>query len=297
MPKIQIGKSAVCILFLGIIFAVFIGCGSKKTANGKIETPPTSPAITIAKTIDDKGMTYIGKNAQGYDEYRHEQTGMVFVQIPAGTFKMGSNDGKDDEKPVHEVILDSFLISKYEVTQEVWQKTMRSDSGVSSQAGGNNPSYFKGNQNPVECVSWNDCQGFCEKTGLRLSTEAEWEYACRAGTTTKYYWGNNEDGAYMWYGSNSGNTTHLVGQKKPNGYGLYDMSGNVWEWCEDWYGVDYYTKSPKSNPKGHDSGEYRVLRGGSWDDVVSNCRSAGRLRTDPTIWVSIVGFRVVVSSK
>lgn len=200
------------------------------------------------------GFVKIGANPQGYMEYRHKKTDMVFVLIPARTFNMGSNDGAADEEPVHEVSLDSYLISKYEVTQEVWQKVM-----------GNNPSYFKGNNLPVEGVSWDDCQEFYRNTGLRLPTEAEWEYACRAGTNTKYYWGDDKaDGDYMWWSDNSGYTTHPVGEKKPNGFGLYDMSGNVWEWCEDWYGEDYYKSSPKHSPKGPGKGRYRVLRGGSW---------------------------------
>ncbi|MEK7450052.1 MAG: formylglycine-generating enzyme family protein [Planctomycetota bacterium] len=155
---------------------------------------------------------------------------------------MGSNDGENDEKPIHEVALNSFLISKYEVTQGQWQKIMN-----------NNPSNFKGDNNPVEQVSWDDCQEFCKrsetesasggKTGLRLPTEAEWEYAARAGTTTKYYWGDSINDDYLWDNSNLG--THPVGQKKPNGFGLYDMLGNVWEWCQDWYGAIYYQTSSK----------------------------------------------------
>jgi formylglycine-generating enzyme required for sulfatase activity len=245
----------------------------------------------IAGEIRRHVMTLIGKNAQGYEEYRHEKTGMVFVKVPGGTFKMGSDTREADEKPVHEVKLDGFLIAKYEVTQAVWLKVMRSEAESRPGAGGKNRSNFKGDDLPVENVSWNDCEEFCEKTGLRLPTEAEWEYACRAGTDTKYYWGDEPGGDYMWYSQNSEEMTHPVGQKKPNGFGLYDVSGNVWEWCEDWYGADYYQNSPHDNPKGPDNGECRVLRGVSWYRIVNNCRSSNRSRNGPAYWNNLFGFR------
>ena len=236
------------------------------------------------------GFVEIGDNPQGYKEYRHEATGMVFVLVPAGTFQMGSNAGSDAEKPVHEVTLNSFLISKYEVTQSQWRKVVDI-----------NPSTFKDGDNyPVECVSWNDCQKFCIGTGLRLPTEAEWEYAARAGTTTWFYWGEfreRPDGDYMWSYDNSGETTHSVGQKKPNGFGLYDMCGNVWEWCADWYGKDYYKSSPKSNPAGPDTGEKRVLRGGSWNPGPYTYNSSMRVGSEPSRRESYVGFRCVQDSK
>jgi len=243
-----------------------------------------------------EGFVEIGINPQGYKEYRHEQTGMVFVLIPAGTFQMGSND-YDDEKPVHGVTLNSFLISKYETTQGVWQKIM-----------GNNPSNFKkGNDHPVEQVSWDDCQEFCKKlnemksasggTGLRLPTEAEWEYAARAGTNTKYYWGDKEDGDYMWFDEKWEGGHHPVGEKKPNGFGLYDMSGNVWEWCSDWYDEKYYQNSPKNNPSGPASGQFRVLRGGAWGSNAHICHSADRYFGEPSLRHFVIGFRCVASVK
>ena len=229
-----------------------------------------------------KGMAFIGINQQSYKEYRHEATGIVFVLIPGGNFKMGSNE-YDDEKPIHDVTISDFLIAKYETTQSIWQKIM-----------GNNPSQFKGDNNPVHFVSQEDCLDFCEKTGLRLPTEAEWEYACRAGTTTRYYWGYEEDGDYMWYDEEQDGGYHPVGQKKPNRFGLYDMAGNIREWCGDWYDKNYYRNSPKENPKGPDvPGDEQacVLRGGAWFQEGTYQRSANRGWQTPSQVCGSLGVR------
>ena len=163
-------------------------------------------------------------------------------------------------KTQHEVtITKPFYMGKYVVTQEQYEAIM-----------GNNPSHFKGAQNPVEMVSWDDAQAFCQKLSkksgktVRLPTEAEWEYACRAGTSTKYYSGDSEEDLkrVAWYEANSNDTTHPVGQKEPNKFGLYDMHGNVWQWCQDWYGD--YTANEVADPQGPAQGASRVLRGGSW---------------------------------
>ncbi len=239
------------------------------------------------------------------------------VLIPAGTFQMGNTgaySGYSNEKPVHSVTISrDFLMSKYEITQKQYEEVM-----------GTNPSYFKGENLPVEMVSWYDAVEFCNKlsdmeglercysgsgadivcdwdaNGYRLPTEAEWEYACKAGTTTDFYSGSltNENcdpidanlDKIGWYCGNSESKTHEVGQKEPNVFGLYDMSGNVWEWCWDWYGN--YTNTAVTDPKGNSSGSFRVLRGGSWIDYAFYCRSAYRSSKIPDLSNHNYGFRV-----
>ena len=213
------------------------------------------------------------------------------VLVEGGSFEMGSNDGGADEKPVHRVYVDNFYIDKHEVTQKQWKDIK-----------GNNPSSF-GNcdECPVDNVSWDDVQQYLEKlnakTGehYRLPTEAEWEYAARGGNKSlRYtYSGSNNIDEVAWYGGNAGGRTHSVAEKKPNELGIYDMSGNVWEWCSDWYDKDYYNNSPERNPQGPNNGKYRVLRGGSWLNYALSCRVSIRYYNDPTIRYYINGFRVV----
>ena len=224
------------------------------------------------------------------------------VGLPAGQFLMGSPDSDRDaeswEKPQHQVKINSFAIGKYPVTQAQYQAVM-----------GTNPSYFKNNpQNPVENVSWDDAQAFCQKlsqiTGktYRLPTEAEWEYACRAGTTTDYYFGDYFDDClkdYAWYYGNSQDKTHPVGQKKPNGWGLYDMSGNVWEWCADtWH--DNYDSAPTDGSAWIENGNDNLppLRGGSWLNFPNGCRSAYRCWVSPDYLNDFdLGFRVACDNQ
>ncbi len=193
---------------------------------------------------------------------------MIYVE--GGTFKMG--DGLVPVHPIHYVTLDSFFIAETQVTQELWEYIM-----------GSNPSYNQGLQNPVECISWENCRAFTRKlnkiTGLkfRLPTEAEWEYAAKGGNKSKGYLfcgGNDPKSEYFWYAECSKNHTHPVKQLKPNELGIYDMSGNVWEWCYDRY--DTYPSSPQVNPKGAEKGEYRILRGGSYDNNNECCATTYR---------------------
>ena len=222
-----------------------------------------------------------------------------FIFVKGGCYQMGDTfgDGESGEKLMHEVCVDDFYMGKYEVTQKEWTEIM-----------GSNPSKFKGCDDcPVEKVSWNDVQAFINKLnnspltngvgGLyRLPTEAEWEYAARSGGRSEKYSGGNNIDSVAWYDSNSGDKTHPVGQKEANGLGLYDMSGNVWEWVQDWYADDYYRKSPKNNPKGASSGQGRVLRGGSWYNFPLYLRASNRSRSVPATRFFTNGFRLVLSA-
>lgn len=218
---------------------------------------------------------------------------MVYVE--GGTFTMGAtseqgSDADSDEKPAHSVTLSSYYIGQTEVTQALWKAVM-----------GSNPSHFKGDNLPVEEVSWDDCQEFVSKlnrlTGknFRLPTEAEWEYAARGGGKSRgyKYSGSNTLGSVAWYDDNSGSTTHPVGTKSSNELGLYDMSGNVYEWCSDWYG-DYAT-TPQTNPKGPNSGADRVSRGGGWFDNARRCRVSIRYCDTPSFSYGNLGLRLALS--
>ncbi len=217
------------------------------------------------------------------------------VKVEAGSFNMGATpemqNPDEDEKPVHRVTLtNNYYIGKYEVTQALWQAVM-----------GSNPSYFKGDDLPVEQVSWNDCQDFISKlnamTGkrFRLPSEAEWEYAARGGKKSRgyQYSGSNTLGDVAWYEGNSGSKTHAVGTKQPNELGIYDMTGNVYEWCQDWYGS--YSSSPQTNPIGAVSGSCRVYRGGCWVSSARNCRTSYRGRRTPDFRYGFLGLRLVLS--
>ena len=238
------------------------------------------------------------------------KTGVEMVAIPGGWFEMGSERGGSDEKPVHKVWISPFLMDVYEVTQDQFKKYQLPD-----------PSHFKNPDNPLEQINWTDATLYCndrslaeglepcydEETwdcnfaanGYRLPTEPEWEYACRAGTSTEYSFGNNKAKlrTYGWYVDNSSGKTHPSGQKQPNPWGLYDMHGNVAEWCNDYYAENYYSQSPEKDPKGPEDGKERVLRGGSWKSGAETCRSAYRT-SDPSIndtclASDAIGFRCV----
>jgi formylglycine-generating enzyme required for sulfatase activity len=237
---------------------------------------------------------------------RDNATNIEMVLIPPGTFNMGcsassQNACSSDENPVHAVTLtNAFYMGRYEVTQAQWTARMGSNPSAFQSASAQVPAAQVPNR-PVEQVSWNTIQGFLSATGMRLPTEAEWEYACRAGTTTAFHgWpaqsaGTNDDtlvGNIAWFGPNSIGQTRPVGGKAPNGFGLHDMSGNVAEWVNDRYGVDYYASSPSTNPPGPASGSVRVLRGGSWLTVSGFLRSSDRNNDTPVYTSFFVGFRV-----
>lgn len=221
--------------------------------------------------------------------------GIQFQWCPAGTFDMGSpsdEPGRSDGEVLHEVTLTKgFWLSRYEIAQAQWEDVM-----------GENPSEFAGEDRPVEHVSWDDVQEFLTlmntaKAGspYRLPTEAQWEYACRAGTTTRFYWGDDfgeteiDDNA--WYQDNGNNETHPVGEKDPNPWGLHDMIGNVREWCQDFYRE--YPETAETDPKGPDVGDEHAIRGGSWEDEPYACRAASRQFRPPDAQLGFLGFRLL----
>ena len=219
------------------------------------------------------------------------------VLVEGGTFMMGADDSDADafpaERPAHQVTLSSFKISKYEVTQKQWVALM-----------GTNPSGFKGENLPVENVSWDDVQEFIQRLNAateknyRLPTEAEWEYAARGGNKSKgyKYSGSNDVDAVVWYSGNSNGTTHAVGTKAPNELGIYDMTGNVDEWCQDWFDIDYYSYSPVNNPTGASTGTDRCCRGGGWCWTARQSRVTYRAMTRPNQGTNgeHYGFRLAI---
>jgi formylglycine-generating enzyme required for sulfatase activity len=236
--------------------------------------------------------------------------GVEMVLIPTGSFEMGNRHGREDEKAVHQVSVAAFWMDKTEVTQAEYERHALP-----------NPSHFKGANLPVEQIKWGDAAKYCnlrstedglqpcynaeaecnfEATGYRLPTEAEWEYACRAGSETAYSFGRDSAklSQYAWFHDNAAQTTHPVGQKKPNRWGLYDMHGNVAEWCNDIYDPAYYTHSPAANPQGPAEGSQNVLRGGSWKSTAEALRSSYRLGetpgfSDACLARDAIGFRCV----
>ena len=234
-----------------------------------------------------------------YDKLNRQLPEMVLVE--GGVFTMGctseqGGDCDDDKKPAHQVTVSSFYIGKYEVTQALWKAVMGTtvQQQLDNGEGDNYPMYY---------VSWHETQEFINRlnaaTGkqYRLPTEAEWEYACRGGARSAQYTysGSNTVGNVAWYDGNSGRTTHAVGSKSPNELGIYDMSGNVWEWCSDWYGD--YSKSPQTNPQGPSTGSYRVIRGGSWGSNERFVRVSYRYYGTPDGRGGGIGIRLACSSK
>ena len=254
------------------------------TSSTTTTTTPTTTTTSTTTTTLPSG-----------DTWTDPVTGMIFKWVAGGCYEMGcgswTDTCSDNESPVHEVCVDGFWIGKYEVTQGQWEQIM-----------GNNPSYNKsGDDFPVEKVSWNDCQDFITALNgkgsniFRLSTEAEWEYAARGGGKEEKYAGGNDLDSLGWYTSNSEGHSHEVGTKAANSLGIYDMSGNLWEWCSDLYGSSYYSSSPMNNPQGPTTGSSRVFRGGGWDYPAQSCRAAYRSYGPPGLRYGGIGFRLVLS--
>lgn len=273
MSKHQICKLCLCLVMaLCELPLMAQGVIVYKKDGSKVKYPYETIDSIVTYNYDDVIEDEVGENRT----FTVNGVSFTMVAVKGGTFTMGATSeqtGADsNESPTHMVTLSDYYIGETEVTQELWQAVM-----------GSNPSKFTGNlQRPVEMVSWNDCQTFITKlnalTGetFSLPTEAEWEYAARGGNKAQRYEysGSNTIGDVAWYRSNSSSTTHPVKTKQANELGIYDMSGNVWEWCSDWYGS--YSSSAQTDPVGPSSGSERVLRGGSWGDLAMNCRVADR---------------------
>jgi len=270
--------------------------GPTSSATGEVNTPPAAGdllAETVVVQQHSESVSHAPVSVLATGRFSHAH--LTMIRIPAGKFQMGSPSSEADREShetQHEVTISkSFEIMIYPVTQALWQAVM-----------GNNPSHFKGPDLPVENVNWDDAQEFIKKlnelagmNSYRLPTEAEWEYTCRAGTNGAWY---GELGDIAWYDRNSGNKTHPVGQKRPNAWGLYDMSGNVWEWVQDWFASSYPAGSevgPQVDPTGPGLGSVRVFRGGSWRNIAHHCRSARRLDDIPHNRSNDLGFRLARS--
>jgi formylglycine-generating enzyme required for sulfatase activity len=280
-------RTCAIVLILSCVLALLQGCERKAPQEGSTVSP-NAPAQTVSGSP------------------------IVMVLIPGGKFMMGDKD-EADATP-HEVVVSPFHMDKHLVTQELYQKVM-----------GDNPSRWKQPKNPVESVRWSDAVKFCnarskleglepcynletwecnfDATGYRLPTEAEWECACRAGAATAYFFGDSASqlADYVWFEKNSGGHPQPVGQKKPNAWGLYDICGNLWQWCNDFYGVDYYGQSPQQDPRGPKEGDSRVVRGGAWKFSGDNCRCGYRYNENPgyvdvCFGYDIYGFRCVRSA-
>ena len=263
------------------------------------ENQQSSNTYVVSSSNNSSGSPSVASGSNAISIPVKDGISIEMVKVEAGTFMMGAtsemkdsyDDPDSDEKPVHQVTLtNDYYMGKYEVTQALWEAVM-----------GSNPSNSKGDNLPVETVSWNDCQDFISKlnslTGrkFRLPTEAEWEYAARGGKKSRgyQYSGNSNISDVAWYDGNSGSKTHPVGTKQANELGIYDMSGNVYEWCSDWYGS--YSSSSQTNPTGADSGSGRVNRGGSWYFNAGSCRLSCRDRITPDSRDYALGLRLVLS--
>ncbi|MBF0178382.1 MAG: SUMF1/EgtB/PvdO family nonheme iron enzyme [Magnetococcales bacterium] len=257
------------------------------------DSPASSPASSAPETRDAPGEPREGQ------AWREPRTGMTFVRVPGGCFQMGGMRGGLDERPPHAVCVDSFWLGRYEVTREEWEKIMgpmpvsNQMTVVDRQRPRHDP------REPMESVSWFDVQQYISRLDqasgahFRLPTEAEWEYACRSGGREQLYCGDDQPDRVAWYDGNNQGAVHPVGSRSPNGLGLYDMSGNVWEWVADWYEPEYYSLSAARNPTGPSRGEGKVFRGGSWLSGTRYIRATQRYRFPPDRRYNLLGFRLV----
>jgi formylglycine-generating enzyme required for sulfatase activity len=253
--------------------------------------PISLKAVTDARVAGEETIKQTELLKRTVLEKRANLPKMDMVLVEGGSFDMGNNNGDNNERPVHHVTVSSFYISKYLVTQAQWQAVM-----------GDNPSSNKCDNCPVDNITWDEAQAYCQKKseliGLtcRLPTEAEWEYAARGGNKSNafIYSGSNNIADVAWYDGNAGGSTHPVGQKQPNELGLYDMTGEAWEWCRDWYDESYYRYSPSQNPQGASEGSLRIIRGGSWRSSPQGCRAVGRNYDLPDYRSSGISLRIVV---
>ncbi len=300
---------------LGSVLISVSPLGLGGTSRG--ESGPPSLAIAPFDTEAARAHQEAWAEHLGVEVQIENSIGMKLRLIPPGEFMMGSPESEvgrfGNEGPQHRVrITRPFYLGKYPVTQSQWASVMKNNPSVFSSDGrySDRVSGLSTDDFPVDNVSWIDAQAFIgklnelsEETGwvYRLPTEAEWEYACRAGTTTRYYFGDDAGnlGEYAWYSENAGDweegRLHLVGQKLPNAWRLYDLHGNVWEWCSDWYSGDYYAKSPLEDPTGPEESSFRVFRSGAWDYAADRSRSAYRRWLWPGARGSNLGFRVAFS--
>ena len=293
------GAGETAIALVGLVLGNVTEAFSDTVPGGWVisQDPPARTRVTAGSAVDlivSKGSEPSGTEAT---IMLPGDVPLVMVLIPAGTFMMGRYAGEQDsytwEGPEHQVTFaQDFYLGKYLVTQAQWQAVM-----------GDNPSFFSSDlSRPVERVSWDDVQDFIEAVNalgqgvVRLPSEAEWEYACRAGTATRFYWGDDpeytEIGSYVWYDGNSATATHPVGQKTPNAWGLYDMGGNVWEWCQDWWHDDYTGAPTDGSAWESPTGTGRVGRGGAWNAYDEYCRSAYRSFEFPVNSADTIGFRL-----
>ena len=287
-----------------------------ETAENRCSPRDVRRGVVVCCTVFYCALAWLGKAPPRAAEPREVVTnslGMKLVAIEAGAFWMGSplgEPGRRLEERRHRVVLTApFYLGAYEVTQQQYARVMVADPSE-FRVGGAQAERVTGEKTgrfPVDSVNWHAAVAFCRRLtavpaeqaarrSYRLPSEAEWEYAARAGTDGIWFFGRRSDRLtrHAWYRRSSGRRTHAVGQKLPNSWGLFDMYGNVWEWCRDWHSADYYPRSPRQDPVGPSTGDARVLRGGGWASGAARCRSAARLRDPPAVGDPDTGFRVVM---